>query len=59
MARINVEELYRGEGAGAKYGSGVIMGAVTKEIAVYRRHMTSKHGLRCWLSGARWRRQNK
>ena len=32
MARISVEELYRGEGAGAKYGSGGIMGVVTKEL---------------------------
>ena len=32
MARISVEELYRGEGAGAKYGSGGIIGAVTKEL---------------------------
>ena len=32
MARISVEELYRGEGVGAKYGSGGIMGAVTKEM---------------------------
>ena len=35
MARMSVEELYRGEGAGAKYGSGGIMGAVTKEM-LYR-----------------------
>ena len=27
MARINIEELYRGEGGGAKYGVGGIMGA--------------------------------
>ena len=32
MARISVEELYRGEGAGAKYGSGGIMGTVTEEM---------------------------
>ena len=32
MARISVEELYRGEGTSAKYGSGGIMGAVTKEM---------------------------
>ncbi len=32
MARMSVEELYRGDGAGAKYGSGGIMGAVTKEM---------------------------
>ena len=32
MARVSVEELYRGVGAGAKYGSRGIMGAVTKEM---------------------------
>ena len=32
MARISVEQLYRGEGVGAKYGSGGIMGSVTKEL---------------------------
>lgn len=32
MARMSVEELYCGEGAGAKYGSGGIMSAVTKEM---------------------------
>ena len=32
MAQISVEQLYRGEGGGAKYGSRGIMGAVTKEI---------------------------
>ena len=32
MARISVEELYRGEGGGAKYGSSGIMGAVTREM---------------------------
>ena len=30
MAQISIEELYRGEGSGAKYGS--IMGAVVKEV---------------------------
>ena len=35
MARMSVEELYRGEGAGAKYGSGGIMGAVTKEMLTH------------------------
>ena len=34
MARMSVEELYCGEGAGAKYGSSGIMGAVTKEILI-------------------------
>ena len=32
MARISVEELYRGEGAGSKYGAGGIISKVTKEI---------------------------
>ena len=32
MAQMSVEELYRGDGAGAKYGSGGIMGAVTREM---------------------------
>lgn len=32
MARMSVEELYCGDGAGAKYGSCGIMGAVTKEM---------------------------
>lgn len=35
MARISVEQLYRGEGGGAKYGSGGIMGAVTKELLTH------------------------
>ena len=34
MARMSVDELYRGEGAGAKYGSGGIRGAVTKEMLI-------------------------
>ena len=32
MAQISVEELYRGDGDGAKYGAGGIMGAVTKDF---------------------------
>lgn len=32
MAQMSVEELYRGEGASAKYGSGGIMGTVAKEM---------------------------
>ena len=32
MARISIEALYTGEGAGGKYGSGGIMGAVMTEI---------------------------
>lgn len=32
MAQMSVEELYRGEGAGAKYGSSGIIGAMAKEM---------------------------
>ena len=32
MAQISIEELYRGEGKGEKYGSGGIMGAVIKDL---------------------------
>lgn len=32
MARISIEALYTGEGAGGKYGNGGIMGAVMTEI---------------------------
>ena len=32
MARISIEALYTGEGAGGKYGRGGIMGAVMTEI---------------------------
>ena len=35
MARMSVEELYRGEGSGEKYGPGGIMGAVTKELLTH------------------------
>lgn len=35
MAQISVEELYRGEGGGAKYGSGEIMGAVMKGFLLH------------------------
>lgn len=35
MAQISLEELYRGEGGGAKYGSGGIMGAVMKDILLH------------------------
>ena len=42
MARISIEELYRSEGGGAKYGVGGIMGAVMQEIMIqaYRRNTT-------------------
>ena len=32
MARISIEALYTGEGAGGKYGNGGLMGAVMTEI---------------------------
>ena len=32
MARISIEALYTGEGAGGKYGNGGIMGAVMTEL---------------------------
>ena len=35
MARISVEQLYRGEGGGEKYGFSGIMGAVTKELLTH------------------------
>ena len=35
MAKISVEDLYRGEGGGAKYGAGGIMGAVMQEIMTH------------------------
>lgn len=35
MARISIDELYRGEGGGAKYGVGGIMGAVMQEIMIH------------------------
>ena len=34
MARISIEELYRGKGCGAKYGADGIVGAVMKEIMI-------------------------
>ena len=35
MARISIDELYRGEGGGAKYGVGGIMGSVMQEIMIH------------------------
>lgn len=32
MARISIEDLYRGEGGGAKYAKGGIMGAAVKDF---------------------------
>lgn len=46
MARISLEELYRGEDASAKYG---IMGEVMKDFSrmVICQSMTNGCGLRC------------
>ena len=35
MARISIEELYRSEGGGAKYGVGGIMEAVMQEVMLH------------------------
>ena len=35
MAKISVGDLYRGEGGGAKYGVGGIMGAVMQEVMTH------------------------
>lgn len=35
MARISIEELYHGEGGGAKCGIGGIMGAVMQEVTIH------------------------
>ena len=35
MAKISIEDLYRGEGGGAKYGVGGIMGAVMQEVMTH------------------------
>ena len=35
MAQISIEDLYRGEGGGAKYGVGGIMGAVMQEVMTH------------------------
>ena len=47
MAQMSVEELYRGEGTGEKYGSGGIMGAVTKEMLV--RGVPEGYDKQTWL----------
>lgn len=47
MARMSVEELYRGEGVGAKYGSSGIMGAVTKEMLT--RGVPENYDEQTWL----------
>ena len=43
MAQISIEELYRGEGGGEKYGAGGIMGAVIKDLDVYKRQPHERH----------------
>ena len=35
MARISIEELYRGERGGAKYGVGWIMDSVMQEVMIH------------------------
>ena len=47
MAQISVEELFRGEGGGAKYGCGGIMGAVAKEIV--ERGVPDDYDLQTWV----------
>ena len=48
MAQMSLEELYRGEGAGEKYG---ILGEVMKDFSKMgvRRNTTSVLGLKCCL----------
>ena len=48
MAQMSLEELYRGEGVGEKYG---ILGEVMKDFSKMdvRRNMTSGLGLICCL----------
>jgi hypothetical protein len=47
MARITLEELYRGEGGGAKYGAGGIMSAVMKDILSHG--IPSDYDRQTWL----------
>ena len=47
MAQISVEELFRGEGCGEKYGCGGIMGAVAKEIV--ERGVPDDYDLQTWV----------
>ena len=47
MAQISVEELFRGEGSGAKYGFGGIMGAVAKEIV--ENGLPDDYDLQTWV----------
>lgn len=52
MAQMSLEELYRGESAGEKYG---ILGEVMKDFLQngVRRNTTSVLGLKCCLSSTR------
>ena len=47
MAQISIEELYRGEGNGAKYGASGIMGSVTKEILTHG--LPENYDLQTWI----------
>ena len=47
MAKITLEELYRGEGAGAKYGVGGIMGAVMKDVLSHG--VPAKYDRQTWM----------
>ena len=47
MARITLEELYRGEGTGAKYGASGIMGAVMKDVL--SRGIPANYDRQTWL----------
>ena len=50
MAKISIEDLYRGEGGGEKYGAGGIMGAVIKDLftngLLWIELLTVKHTLK-------------
>ncbi len=47
MAKITLEELYRGEGAGAKSGTGGIMGAVMKDVL--SRSIPANYNWQTWM----------
>lgn len=47
MAQISVEEQFRDEGGGAKYGCGGIMGAVAKEIVEHG--IPNDYDLQTWV----------
>ena len=46
MAQISIEALYTGEGAGGKYGSGGLMGAVVNEILT--QGVPDEYDVRTW-----------